>query len=146
MWLNRVCSHLYHIARIHLVIFKFIVKYFIRAIYIQRYRFNMQSNHNVHIKCVEITETHSSNGTYTFTQNYLIEQSSQSKGWGCVMQVNCSTYILLTLALYQLQIKKMWYPNSKNNFFVKKRQGPESTNSQATKRLISKYGQEIFVT
>jgi len=44
----------------------------------------MQNKHNVHMKCVEITETQTfkpSNRTYIFTQNNLIEQSPQSKGW-----------------------------------------------------------------
>ena len=61
-----------------------------------------------------------------------------------MMQVNCST-ISFTLASYQLQIKKMWYPNSKNNF-VKKGKAQKVQVPKQLKGLISKYGQEIFVT
>ena len=66
-------------------IFKFILKYIIRAICIKRYGcIYAKQALCIHVhKRVETTETHMfkhSNRMYTVAQNNLIEQSSQSKG------------------------------------------------------------------
>ena len=62
------------------------------------------------------------------------------------MQVNCFTYILLTLASYQLQIKKIWYPNSLNNFFVKKGKAQKVQIPKQQKGWYQNMAKKFFVT
>ena len=58
-----------------------------------------------------------------------------------MIQVDFSEF---TLVSYQLQIKKMWYPNLNNNFFVKEGKAQKVQAPEWLKGPISKYDQEIL--